>query len=976
MISWQSDVNGSWSDGTKWVGGIYPQAAGDTAELGTVALSSKVVNLDLNISIDSLVITGAEKWTVDSLNGSALTFSGASGTALNLENATISVPVTINGGDIKFSVTNPATTAVMNDSLLLNTNTVFDIADQAAQLPDMTVSGVISGTGGVIKSNNGTLYFSGLNTYSGGTTFLGGTILILADSDLGNSAGPLTFNGGTLFVAASISSLRQTTLNGPGTIETYTNTTYTFNGNILGNGSLIKTGTGTLILGGTNSYLGGTTVSDGILQGTTDSMQGDIVNSASVIFDQAGPGSYGGNMSGNGTLTKNGLGTVILSGSNSYTGGTTINSGVLQGTTASLQGDIVNSASVVFDQTGNGTYAGILSGTGSLTKSNTGTVILSGANTYTGGTTVSGGTLQGTTSSLPGDISNGTSVIFDQTASGTYTGVLSGVGSLSKKGSGEVTFTGNSAGFTGATTIEEGSFIVNGTMSSSPFTVNIATLLGGTGSVGTTVNNGTVSPGNSIGTINIVGDYTQNADGSLLVEIDDMGHSDLLIATGTANLDGSVVVTPLSGLYMDGMMYTILQANSVNGAFAQLIESHPADFYLTYFAQSVVLNIGKEQFAILPVSSSSLKGNAKAIGNYLFTCDPNYSPALIPIIDNLLHQKPDEFRQTLLQFGPQDFGALEKTQMQTATIISHSMNQAKDWNACDTQDSTLWLEPLGYYYKDNEKGGLTPYNAKSFGFTTGYKKRLWDHFLLSGGIGYSHTCLNWYENRGDATVQSLYFSPGIAYQSRDAYAGLILQGSRSFYSADRKIHSKVITACYIPCIDETAHNHHKSWDILAGFQGGYRFKTSDHFLTNFYIVPSFHLDYLNIFEEGYRETGAGPINLSVKNKHSAFLRSEFLVRFMKELNIGPFRSFPNIYVGYLKNFALSRGHFSSHFYKQSLCGNHFTVKGSHQNTSQLILGTELESVCFHNISLKIGYEANIGDHYNIQKGHLKGEWNF
>jgi len=75
-------------------------------------------------------------------------------------------------------------------------------------------------------------------------------------------------------------------------------------------------------------------------------------------------------------------------------------------------------------------------GTGSLTKQNTGTVILSGANTYSGGTTVSGGTLQGTTTSLQGNIANNAGVVFDQTTTGTYSSVMSGTGSLTKQNTG------------------------------------------------------------------------------------------------------------------------------------------------------------------------------------------------------------------------------------------------------------------------------------------------------------------------------------------------------------------------------------------------------------------------------------------------------------------------------------------------------------------------------------------------------------
>ena len=162
-----------------------------------------------------------------------------------------------------------------------------------------------------------------------------------------------------------------------------------------GSGSLTKQGSGLLALNGANTYTGGTTVSGGTLQGNARSLQGNILNNAAVQFDQAGVGTYAGSMSGSGSLTKLNNGVLVLSGANSYTGGTTVSAGTLQGNTQSLQGAIVNQAAVVFDQAAAGTYAGNLSGAGSLTKVGGGTLALSGVNSYTGGTFVGSGGLLG-----------------------------------------------------------------------------------------------------------------------------------------------------------------------------------------------------------------------------------------------------------------------------------------------------------------------------------------------------------------------------------------------------------------------------------------------------------------------------------------------------------------------------------------------------------------------------------------------------
>ena len=141
---------------------------------------------------------------------------------------------------------------------------------------------------------------------------------VASDAVLGT--GNLSFDGGTLRPTANLLSSRDIALPGAGTIDTNGFAT-TLSGPITGSGSLAKAGAGTLILAGTNTYTGGTTVGAGVLQGSSSSLQGAIVNNASVVFDQPVDGTYAGAMSGSGALIKGGAGTLSLTGNNTYTGG-------------------------------------------------------------------------------------------------------------------------------------------------------------------------------------------------------------------------------------------------------------------------------------------------------------------------------------------------------------------------------------------------------------------------------------------------------------------------------------------------------------------------------------------------------------------------------------------------------------------------------------------------------------------------------
>jgi fibronectin-binding autotransporter adhesin len=221
-----------------------------------------------------------------------------------------------------------------------------------------TLSGTISVVGGLTKSGGGTLTLTGTNTYQGNTTISGGTLAVSSDVNLGAATGILNLRGGgTLQFLADFTSDRNVTI-GPGNAIFDTNGhDATLTGAITVGSPTTefhKIGTGTLTLTGNNTYTGqlqilaGTLILTGDNQpsitstpisggatlqigngGGTGSLASNVTNNGLFIINRSNAYTFNGVISGTGSFVQMGAGTTTLTATNTYSGGTTITAGTL-----------------------------------------------------------------------------------------------------------------------------------------------------------------------------------------------------------------------------------------------------------------------------------------------------------------------------------------------------------------------------------------------------------------------------------------------------------------------------------------------------------------------------------------------------------------------------------------------------------------------------------------------------------------------
>ena len=813
--------------------------------------------------------------------------------------------------------------------------------------------------------------FATAGTLTIGATVPGSTVQLLPGGSLEitnpliiGAEGTLLFSGGSLVGGGNV-------IHNDGTVAFETPSTP---GNeqlvhsIDGSGRLIVDleGTSTLRIFSTNTYSGETILNSGTLE--AESTTALSPNSAFMV---------------NSTLNLNGFSNTI---------------GSLSGTGTVLNNGAATATLTVGHDNSNSTFSGVLeNGTSvlALIKSGTGVLTLTGTNTYTGGTTISAGTLQlgngGTTGSITGNVIDNGVLAFNRSDSVTFNGVISGQGTLVKQGGGTLTLTGMSTEFTGPTTVNDGSLIVDGSIASTQTLVNPGALLGGHGFLGgDLVSSGIVSPG----TLTVNGNYTQNANGTLRIEVAGLAPSqhDLLVVNGHASLAGTLQLIRLGGFQLHiGDQFTFLIANrGVSGTFSTVQNPFISDTLVK--AQIIVLPTAVvvqgtqgsfTEVAMTPNGVAVARALDSAVGdprastliNFLNTEPLNklspgdfdlISPEQLASVFNIavslanvqsanLERRMDDVRAGSTGFNAAGFTMNGTTPSFSGGLAGPTGVEGKSGPSVLTPiPENRWgvfAAGLGEFTHVDSTDNARGYDLQTGGVTLGVDYRIGSNFAVGLIAGYAHTNAD-LPNSGNMDVNSGKFGLYATAFTGGFYLDSAVTGGISEYDSHRT------------ALLGTASGSTDGGDLNVLVNGGYDWKKG-----GLSIGPTASFQYTYVSFNGFTESGSlAP--LIINDQHVDSIRTAFGMKASYDWKVGNVLIRPELRAAWQHEYGNSAYSIVASFANGA--GSSFTVSSPNIGRDSLLLGAGVAVLWTDRISTYVYYDGELGrtnyDSHNVTAG--------
>lgn len=584
-------------------------------------------------------------------------------------------------------------------------------------------------------------------------------------------------------------------------------------------------------------------------------------------------------------------------------------------------------------------------------------------------------------------VHDNTTAVFDGPDDTIFDDEIAGPGDVLKKGTGALELN-NLIELTGDFKIEEGRVAMNGLAFIDQMTIDPAGELGGSGLImnyGEIVNHGRVAPGNSIGTLTVLGDFTFGAGGTFEVEVDPSTSDELLVG-GIATLDGNLHVIALPGSYTVGTQYIVLQAGQLNGTFVSV-----TDNVLFYDFQVAYLPSDEVQLTIVPVSGShfaatGLTRNQVAVGAYL---DHNFGPSPLDALYLQLLNHPQLLPQALDQLSGELYGTTAALQVQQQTLLMQTlMNRLRGSansgfasapqfastrrpSAHDAFEvraqggaASMWTGwALGYGLGGHAQSDANA-AAANFGVggtLVGVERPLDENSIAGVFAGYAGANVVGRGLNHGANIQN--YQTGAYLRSDDGfdYYAAAVVGSIDDYDSQRTV--------AIGPVQETLTANYNGLQVSPYFERGRTFETSAATLQPFVAAQ-----YIYVGQDAFTESG-GVTALSVEDVDAHSLRSFLGARAQRVVVLPGGKSFsPEVRAAWLHEFLETSTVLSARI--GALGGTSFAAYGADLGRDWALVGTGVQLPLAPSAQLFLAYDAQVNAHqaFHVGSGGVELAW--
>jgi fibronectin-binding autotransporter adhesin len=765
-------------------------------------------------------------------------------------------------------------------------------------------------------------------------------------------------------------------------------------GNLAGSNGMVTvtgagsswTNSGTIVVGGVGKGI--LTIQNG---GTVSSAGGGSVglnagSQGTVIV--TGAGSAWNNSPGGGlNIGSSGFGTLMIASGGTVNNNTAFTANI--GSAAGSQGTVIVTGTGSAWSNSSGLNVGS-SGTGTLTIADNGTVTSGGPFIVARGAgavgTLNIGASAGDPAAAPGTLNAanvafgaGTGTLnFNHTSNNyIFAPAIGGNGSVNVLAG--ITILPATNTYTGATTINGGALFVNGSIASSSMTtVSSRAVLGGSGTVGNTIVNGTIAPGNGpiIGTLKVNGNYTQNPGSIYQVKVG--SQSDLINITGNAAINGgTVAVQHVAGAAPK--TYTIVTATGgVIGTYSDL--THNFAFVtpsLSYDPNNVFLtlqtsfggggggetrnetNVGK----VLDAISGSSKDDVAKVITVLANLDSQQG---LLALDAISGQPWADFGTMNTNNGMMFMNALGQQMANARGAASAGQRQALA-KACEIADCdgtgplSAWASALGGLGSVLGDGNAATLTYNFAGAATGLDYRIDPRFLVGMGVGYTH---GW-EWVNSFPGQGYTDSVSVAVYGSYTQSGFYVDALAGYAYYNNQVHRQIM----IPGLDQrTATGSTGANQVLGQIEGGYKFDVYAPAAAT--ITPFGRFQITSVTQNGFTESGAQSIDLNVFQQTTNSQRTTIGADLAGAIGIGDDRKLNlDFRLGWMHEFADTSRPLTAAF--AGGLGNAFTVFAASPARNSAVLGLSAMANIAATTQVYLRYDGEIAtgtDNHAINLG--------